>query len=536
MIERMQFADEPAGQVTVQIDNQIESLEIESVIKMPTKIHIIDQVDTSLYTPININMLITTNEWETESITDEIEEEPLESGFVNISITNLTKSITYEHQRVSFRDGIIQTTMTDKLDIGEYLLTVDYAGNRFYEPTQMPLQFIIGKREVICQYHNNVVGGYPDEKMEVPITLFDALNGKTINNCMINYNFNGTDYVTFTNHSGYANLTFNMPSVDTDSCAMNIIANDESVIEELLTDTDANVFWTPDGILIPYEPNTIDTQQFTYEDGEDVIDDVPELITAEIIEEEEDEEEVAVEDEIKYNVYIYELTINIDNSIYTMNEEKMLLAVNKFDTKIAAYFTKDDEHQKLIVEGDVLNYNNYITNNVEYGIVELYFPDIDYHQQMEIDQYGHYVFEMNYTDINKTYNNRVMPYTAQFYSPNHTTKIKIYDIEGQELEDILEFEPDYTTKKSIDFLAIVTDDFSQKPVTESMVSFVIKQGEKEVYRYVTEVNESGEAYISFDISTAGTFTIQAFYHPMFNLLASSSQVVEYDITESIEDD
>ena len=69
-----------------------------------------------------------------------------------------------------------------------------------------------------------------------------------------------------------------------------------------------------------------------------------------------------------------------------------------------------------------------------------------------------------------------------------------------------------------------------------MVTFIIHQEDREVYRYVTEVNENGEANISFDISLIGDFTIQAFYHPMFNLLGSESQIVEYTVKDISEEE
>ncbi len=519
--------------VCVKIDDQpFECIEIEEIIRLPTNIIMAKQVSATLYNSIEIDMLIVVPD-ETEEMTDAyIKEVP--KGFVNISITNINKNITYEEKKISFRDGIIQTTMTDKLGIGDYLLTVEYAGNRYYEPTTLLLQFTVEKRMVECQFHTNVSGGYPNEKIEVPITLFDSLNGKTINNCAVHYSFNNNDYITYTNNHGYANLSFNMPDVNGDYCATSIITNDEEVIDEHLDD-DADLYWTIDGTLVPYED---DDTQFGYDDPiqNDFIDadnnteedDIPDPIVDDIpidYDDEEEDEEIVTQ----YNVYVYDLTITIDNNVYQMDEQVVYLAVNKFDTQITAHYTKDDSLQMIFVEGDVLNYNEYMISNVTYGIVELYISDINYNKKVYIDEYGHFTFNIPYSDLTESPSNNIERF-IYFCSPDHPTRTVINDVETTE------FYRNYETHNSVNFIATVTDQFTNKRINESMVTFIIHQEDREVYRYVTEVNENGEANISFDISLIGDFTIQAFYHPMFNLLGSESQIVEYTVKDISEEE
>lgn len=525
MIEEIQFknhSDDPnyeAPKVCVQIDNQrINDLEIKEIIRFPTNIIMLSQIDAILYNLIDINMLLVVPNDEEDSLEYK---GVVEKGFVNISITNLNKNITYDSQRLSFKDGVIQMTMTDKLGIGDYLLTIDYAGNRYYEATQLSLQFSVIKRKAECQFHDNVVGGYPEEKMSVPISFFDALNGKTINNCIVNYSFNNISYVTHTDSHGYANLTFSMPKVTGDACAMNIITNDETVIAKNITDDDVNVYWTIDGTLIPYSvDNELILTQFVNDDDGD--ENIEEEIQTPISDDNDYEEDDEIEEETtKYNVYVYELIINIDSKSYQMEDQVIYLGVNKFDTHIMAYFTTDDDTQKLIVEGDVLNYNNRTTSNVEYGIIELFISDIDYHKQVMIDEYGHFIIEMPYTDIHKSVSNNVAHYNAQLYSVERMTKISIDE------EENLSFVPGQT----ISFTAMVIDNYTKQPISEGMVTYIIKRNNKEVYRYVTEVTDIGEAYMSFDVSTIGDYTVQAFYHPIFNLLGSESQIIEYKVEE-----
>lgn len=543
------------NRVCVQIDNQVGGnccLDIEEMQRLPTAI--IGYVDAILYTPIDIDMLLVVPTVSDDSDKDieglpiaEADEETeeqleyikvIEKGFVNISITNTNKSITYDEKKLSFRDGVIKTAMTDQLPTGDYLLIIDYAGNYEYEPTKLIYQFNVGKRGVECQFHNNVDGGYPGDNIEVPITLFDVLNGKTINNCIVNYSFNNVDYITRTNGSGYANLNFLMPEVDGNHCAMNIITNDEEIIEEYLDNDDVDLYWTIDGTLEPYE----DLTQFTYddpiadidEDGieDDGTEDTEEEPVLSIIEDDIEEEDDDVEEnDTKYNVYVYELRINIDNNNYEMSEQVVYFAVKKINTQITAYFTKDDFEEKIIVEGDVLgNYNDKI-ENVKYGSVALEIPDVGYQKHATVSQYGHFSFEVQYSEINTVVSGEVPEYEAILYSPDHMTKVTICDINGEEVTEKIEIVRSYQPKKSLDLLAIVKDQITREYVSESMVTFVIKQEEKEIYRHVAEVNESGQAYMSFDVSALGEFTVQAFYHPMFNLLGSESQIINYEVKE-----
>lgn len=518
------------AKLCVQIDNQkIKNLEIREVIRYPTNILTTGQLDTTLYNPIDIDMLLVVPDStadEESSYTDVVEK-----GFVNISITNVYKSITYEEKKISFRNGIIQTQMTSQLNVGDYLLTIEYAGNRYYEPTQLAIQFSVKKRMVECRFHEDIDGGYPDEVIEVPISLFDVLNGKTINHCTVNYSFNEESYTTYTDNRGYAKLSFKMPSVNGEYCANNIITNDQDIVNEYVTDPDIDVYWTLDGTLVPYD----DIQQFV--DGadsadDDIIEDEPTLEITDIESIVEDDE--IVEKEIaKYNVYIYTLTIAIDNDVYDMEEQTIYLSAKKMDTRVMSYFTKNDNESILIVEGDVLNHTNYMTSNVQYGTVEVCISDVSYRQQVSIDEYGHFICEIPYGGINKGPSNNIEPYVI-FCSPDHPTSIKLINMDKNDGEELV-FTPDYIHKKNINFLATVTDNITYSNVNESMVTFVIKNDGKEVYRYVTEVDETGEAFFAFDISKDGDYTIQAFYHPMFNFLGSESQIINYKVNDAIEE-
>ncbi len=534
--------------VTVQIDNQIKNIVIKELVRKETGFVMLETVDTVLYNPISIDMLLTIItprdddfDEESENINDAIDAEDsnidvitVPKGFVNLKITNLNQNIVYDEQKISFRNGQIKTTMTQGLKIGEYLLIAEFLGNRYYEPTQLTLQFAIGKRKVKCHFHDNVLSGYPNENISLGVTLLDTLNEKKINYCTINYFFAHNNYITQTNEQGYAQLHFSMPSIGSDPCVNNIITNNNIVAQEYVTDEDIDVYWNDDGNIVPIE-NSEDfgltkhirdyEDPFEYIDNQYTINMDPmsfNIALNDEIDDEDDDGEYEQDFFSEQNVYIYALKIAIDNNVYEMEEENIYLFVNKYDTNIIAYSQQNDNENKIIIEGDVINNND----NVEYGVVELYIPNIEYSKQTSLTNDGHFIFEILYSDISVPIFTNDTPTSIEDYSLNHQTKITIIDN-----NNVNNLTPNYIDKHHLNFSATVQDAMLRDTVTEGMVTFIIYSNDEEVYRYVTELDDSGEAFMSFDISTIGTYNIQAFYHPMFDYLSSQSKKIEYTIRE-----
>ena len=98
MIENIQFRN-TNNKITVTIDNQsLQSSDIKEIIRLPTSI--IGRVDAILYAPIDINMMLVVPIDEEDSTQYQ---QVVEQGFVNISITNINQSITYDEKKFSFR-------------------------------------------------------------------------------------------------------------------------------------------------------------------------------------------------------------------------------------------------------------------------------------------------------------------------------------------------------------------------------------------------------------------------------------------------
>ncbi len=333
-------------------------------------------------------------------------------------------------------------SMTDQLSVGEYLLTIDYPGTRHYQPAQSSIQFNVAKRNINCQFHNNIRHGYPAQEMQIPISLFDNVSGKTINNCTIHYSFNDIEYMVRTDDHGYATLKFNMPEINDSICD---------------------------------------------------------------------------------NHYTYELIIDVTSQQYYLQTQTLSFDIDKIDTSIIFYYTNNIADNTLTVEGDVLGDGD----GAKYGVMDIAVDNVQYYQQTNIDEYGHFAIDIGYDELQEIIPNNIDIYEAQLASPMHQTNIKIYNQDNEELVPPL-------TLQKVNMMAIVKDSFTEKNIDESMVTFIIKKGDSEIYRHVTEV-KNGEAYITFNMTKAGNYTIQAFYHGMFNFLSSKSQIVEYTVNNTIEE-
>ena len=142
---------------------------------------------------------------------------------------------------------------------------------------------------------------------------------------------------------------------------------------------------------------------------------------------------------------------------------------------------------------------------------------------MELNDDGHFVFE---TEITQTENANVPVSESILYSPtlDTITEIKI-------VGDISQISRDYIEQHKISFIATTTT--GNTPVAYGMMTFIIMQDYKEIYRYVTEMNINGEANFNFDVSTIGEYQIKAIYHGMFEYQPSESNIKEYEVVEAI---
>ena len=479
------------NQLTATIDNETLSLDMYKIIKAPTHFILYNNLDTVLDAPIEVDLFLGYSIDDDDII-------GIEKGFVNLKLTSISGQTIYKEMTIDFINGQIYTQITNNLNIGEYILQVDYSGNKYYESTSLTIQFSISQREIKCIFNEDYLQAYPNDNINVGITLVDNLNGKKISNCLINYYFNGFKYLTQTNEQGYALLNITVPNVDPN--------------EEIINDNNLNViYFDYDGNIQYINNNTQFVDDGNESDDSNIVIDILESY---------DEEDVFIEYSL---VPKYTLEIDIDSTIYKLVSDTYIdVFLKKYMSEISYVTTSDD--YLIRVEGDVLSYNERgEVSNAQYGTVSFDISELTPHPQstINIDDNGHFVFE---TEITQTENANVPVSEPLLYSPILNTKTTV-SIVGDSNKIIR----DYINEHKIGFLAQTTS--SDVPVSYGMMTFIIMQDNNEIYRYVTEININGEASFYFDISTVGKYQIKAIYHGMFEYQGSESNLEKYEIIE-----
>lgn len=503
-LEDLKFKD-VGNDLTAQIDNETQSLPVKDIIKFKTEFFNNKNLNTVINSPIDVDLSLI--------YIDEDETNPIDKGLVLLKMVSLSGQTTYFEEMITFKNGIIQKQLPNMLSIGEYKIEVNYFGDMFFEPTSISLQFKITKRLIKWEIDTTeVIQGYPNEMISVGIKLYDYLNDKKISNCIVNYTFNHFEYVTQTNENGYALLTFQMPDIDPQICpqASNtpIIQNIETN-ESLLNNT---VFYFDDNGIIKYtNPNRT---EFSFDSNFDYI---PVFINEDIAADYENEKPITENFAL---IPTYPLEINIDSTVYqSISKENINVLLKQFQTNVN--YNTQVENSTITINGNVSTENN---NNVKYGKINFDIGELSPHPYKEafVDEDGIFNFNVQVVQTESANKDPTLPTLFSIPSLTYTTVSIIGD---------KTISRDYVNKHKIKFKAEVKLVSSDEPVKYGMVTFVITKEEKEVYRYITELNNFGEAFFNFDVSTIGIYKVMAEYSKMFEYTSSKSEKETYEIVE-----
>lgn len=479
------------GKITVTIDNETIPIDVEEIVKQQTQFIQRNTLDNVLYNPIIVqlsliafdvtadNIIQDTNEYIDKFITSD---NYVSRSTITFTITDKNNKI-YNKKTVFFDDGEnIETTLTNELDIGEYILVVNYEGNQYYAPTTLKTQFKIEKRKIKCIFEKEILEAYPNENFTSTIQLKDILNNKPISNCSVYYNFNNNDYFTQTDGQGIALINFIMPNVDPNKCSKEFAT---------FTEQDTSIgeyYWDEDGNLqlvegaeqnIITEPTEIEEKTF----------------------------------------YMYPINITIDDNIYTLDESIQYIIIKKYDTDII--ITSSSEVNDLWhIEGNVVSPQNV---TVKYGKINFNIINLDHTATTRINDDGHFELDITTSSIIDVISEDNEPVTLNCSVPQNVI-ITLNDLPATLTRN-------YVKKHGINCVAYVENISDNQPIIYGMVTFIITKDEKEIYRYVTELNDVGEAYFKFDVSTIGEYNIQAFYHGIFEYKDNQSDIKTYQIIE-----
>ncbi len=507
--------------VTATIDGYTptESQKIWRIIKAET--FLINNED--LNTPLSNNVLVNATLY---YIDDDGEQQKIKKGAVFIKVTDLSNNVIFDSKTVSIQNGDIQCQLTNKLPIGDYFLTIEYYGTKYYAPTTLTIKFAVEQRSAVCIFDQTLIQGYPNEKVTIDISLIDKINNKKIPNCTINYAFNGFQYVTNTNDQGRATLQVFMPNIDSYACPQRIEDITTETTQETELESNVHYFDYNGHIKTLYLPDDSRTE-FTADGAASEI-----TYQYEGIDPDYENTETFFED---YQLIPhFPLTISINDDVYKIDGISNIDVLNKrYNTSISHSITMKDgvAHIDGRVTAKDSNNNNHI---VEYGKISFNVDEFGStpYKQVLVDDDGYFEFDV---DLSRTENANIsntLPITSFHQMYDTKTEINILN-ESLSNDNRTRLSRSYLNKHRMRFMATVTSD--KVTVQYGMVTFIITENTNEVYRYVTEVDNDGKAYFNFNVSKIGEFKIKAKYHSIFEFKSSQSDIKDYIIIEESEE-
>lgn len=520
------------GILQVIIDDEYQDLEVYEIIKEHTEFLINEEIYATLYNPININLsLIHYYESEPEEIEEtntledvgDIEEEEelsyVKEGVCELSIIDLSNNEIIDSATVHFYNGIIIQQMSSGLYLGDYILKANYLGDKYYEDTSIAIQFSVTKRDIKCIFDETYLFGYPNEDMSVDVTISDVLNGRKINNCLIDYSFNGMDYTAQTNEYGRATLNFTIPSTNKDNC-MTTSTDTDNVDEQADNDTSVDFFLNDTYV-------TFNNNEREFNDNEEEIYNEESLdpeYTVDIVKNTEEDNDLE-DNEIYYGRPEYELSVTVDNDTYEMKEDQMIkIYTQAYDTDITFYASSQNNDRTLHIEGNVIALNDQEIYNVRYGKIDFDITDIPPQpdKTVEVTDEGNFSFDITVVSSYNAGNPVLTDDEIKLYSSPKETITTLTNLGDSTVSR------NYAEKHKVNFKTVT--ECNGDTIYHGMISFILMRNYNEIYRYVTEINKNGEAFFTFDISTVGEYQVVAQYHSIFEYNESESNILTYKVT------
>ena len=499
--------------ITVTIDNETIPINIKEIRKQSTYFVQKKTLNNVLNNPIDIKLFLaafynneeTTEIDENNEISNEIPtyvdelhnnvyQNYVANGIVKITIKNAQTNHIYIQDNFTLKNGFIEEQLTNNLKIGEYILTAEYEGSKYYAPTNINIYFNISKRIIKCEFQENILSGHPGETITTNIHLVDSLNGQGIPNTLLYYSFNDNEYATQTNSQGAATLYLTIPDVDPSKCSKEFANNDEIYDEE---NNVGEYYWDENGTLQP------------------IIQDQHTIVNT---------EEVSVAEEESYQSYythMYPLDIYIENNTYIVENFTQYIIATKIDTNIIIYDTFEKD-SKWYIRGEVIQ--NTDLSDVKYGKINLKLNENKYQQTVLLDSEGHFEFIVDVYNLIEATSNNISSQEPVEYSFSENTVTILEEIPNT-------IERSYIEKNGLDCVALVKNIATNRPVKDGMVAFIITKNNKEIYKYVSELDIEGRAYFRFDVSTLGTYNIKVHYYGIFEYQDSESDIQSYTVIE-----
>lgn len=198
MINNIEFKNYN-GYLKATIDGQTLPLQLKEIIKDKVSIHNNASTGLPLYTPIPINVSLTTEH-------DNI----IEKGLIRIQILN-DKEILHEEEGYLVQNKY-KSTIDKHLPLGTYIVKVFYSGDKYFEESTLQYYLTIEKRALLFKMDKVAYHGKPYEDINVHIELYDMITKVPIINTRIDYIYDDIHYITKSDNKGAIDFQITVPT------------------------------------------------------------------------------------------------------------------------------------------------------------------------------------------------------------------------------------------------------------------------------------------------------------------------------------
>lgn len=523
MIEEIDFQD-TNNKVSITIDNETKEFPIKKINRLPTYIDLEQSLNTALENNIELKASIYYIKKGTVSNPDANESDINPDTKLNIdgavTVTIYDGNKIYYSQNVHFTKGHIIDSIKNTLPLGSYLMTIEYPGSKYFEPSTLSVNFNVEKRLAKCDFEKERYYGDLTSTINVNGVLKDSERGTIISDCEMKYIFDSETHETTTDAEGKFVLTVTVPAPDINHCH---VFNKNSETNEII-----------------FEPGNLYEEKYErefkdedgnirhYSDVDDAYDDTPSTDTNNT-NTEDDEAEQSVDAPVVdyYPNASYLIDVYIDNDSYCLDTTQVEIIANKAPTSIALESTHTDTASNILnLHGSVLATYNNADNDIQYGIVNISLPDFNYqHSPIFIENKNAFTTDIDLVQVYSIYNisdiQKIIPYDT---TTNMSTSVKINT-------DNMTHEND-----KVYLSANVGDMFSIEAQVQTTAYDAVKDGalvfslydntNTLVYQYATELDRTGFGIFNFNTSRAMTYKVQAQYIGIFGYQDSKSEKIE----------
>ena len=442
-------------------------------------------------------------------------------GSVTVTIYNNDNSIYYVKD-VHFIKGNIIDSIKNTLPLGTYVMVIEYAGNKYFKPSTLRINFAVEKRLSKCILTKEIYYGDFEENLHISGTLIDNERNTAINNCLLNYDFNGETKTISTNNNGEFSFNVTVPTPDIEHCIAFYDDIDEPNLpgelyqdepeEEIPQDSADNVYYEKD------EDGNIVVKK--YSDNEETINSnetYTETNSSEIEYYEEAPNIIAYYPNASYIIDLY-----TDNDSYYLNDTEIEIIANKAPVSITATSTNSNTISNIIdIAGSALAHYNNRDNDVQYGKIIISFPDVNYeHSPIDIEN-GVFSTSIDLIDVYSAYNqNDIEDIEVEDTTYSIDTSIEIIasdsDIYNDKTQKYVNIGDSFTVKAKVS-----AGPFGDVPYGALLFSLMNEQKEI-IYQYITEVDRTGIGVLNFNTSKEADYFIKVEYLEIFGYKHSES--------------